>query len=406
MTPSIAFRAKWIFPVDRPPIANGAITLQGGKITQLGPVSDCDASNVVDLGDVAVIPGLVNAHTHLEFSDLEKPLGDPSLGFPKWIESVVAHRRSDSKPQNKPAAIQVGILESIQAGVVALGEIATTPWTQEVYDSSLQGVVFHEQLGNNPLEANSKTEEIEIRTNTMANPSWTPGISPHAPYSTSLSLFQSLIDLAAKNKTRVAMHLAETLEEVEFIETAKGPFAEMLESMGIPFNRSGPIKTEDYLQRLSSVDALIVHGNFLNVEELELIASFENQHIIFCPRTHKYFRHPEYPLRTMLDLGINVAVGTDSRASNPDLSLFAELQEISDSQPNVRPQEILEMGTLSGAKSLGLASQLGTLEVGKSSQLCVVKTGFTHDPFESLFGPESHCERLIVDNGNNPDQDS
>ncbi len=352
-----AYRAKWILPVDRPPIANGVVYCRAGKIEQIGEHIDVPNAQIHDLGDVAIIPGLVNAHTHLEFSDLDQPLGDPSLGFPKWIEAVISHRHAHSSPADKPAAIKKGISESLKSGVVAIGEIATTPWKQESYDERVHGVVFHEQLGNNPLESHSKTNEIESRIKHLASRTWQAGISPHAPYSTSLNLFQSLVKLASKNHSRVAMHLAETLEEVEFIETGKGPFAEMLDRLGVQFSRNGPIKIEDYLQQLATVNTLIVHGNFLDIDELEMIAGFDNQSIVFCPRTHKYFGHPEYPLRTMLDLGINVAVGTDSRASNPDLDLFAELKQIfatqNATQNEIRPEEILRMGTQGGAIALG-----------------------------------------------------
>ncbi|MDB4777978.1 amidohydrolase family protein [bacterium] len=392
-----AYRAKWILPVARPPIANGVVYCRSGKIEQIGEHIDLPNAQIHDLGDVAIIPGLVNAHTHLEFSDLDQPLGDPSLGFPKWIEAVISHRHTHSSPADKPTAIKKGISESLQSGVVAVGEIATTPWTHESYDERIHGIVFHEQLGNNPLETHSKTSEIETRVGDLANPNWQAGISPHAPYSTSLNLFQSLVSLAANNNTRVAMHLAETLEEVEFIETGKGPFAEMLEQLGVPFSRSGQIKTEDYLKQLAAVNALIIHGNFLNIDELEMIAGFDNQSIVFCPRTHKYFGHPEYPLRTMLDLGINVAVGTDSRASNPDLNLFAELKQIFATKNDIRPEEILRMGTQSGASALGCETLFGGLAPGQSGQFCVVSQLPNPDkPLESIFAPESRCQPVSV----------
>lgn len=387
----VAYRAKWILPVDGDLIENGTIVCRDGLIDQVTAASHTNVAETVDLGEVALIPGLVNAHTHLEFSELEEPLGDPSLGFPKWIEEVISHRRVRSETD----PIQQGINESIRYGVAAIGEIATTPWSHHAYDDRVHGIVFHEQLGNNPLEARAKTLEIENGIQRDFAEPWQAGISPHAPYSTSLNLFQSLVDLARGHDTRVAMHLAETLEEIEFIETAKGPFADLLDRLGIPFNRSGPLKTADYLQQLSTVKSLIIHGNFLNVEELEMIAGSEDQSIVFCPRTHKYFGHPEYPLRTMLDLGINVAVGTDSRASNPDLNLFAELQEIAVSQPDVRPEEILQMGTYSGAIGLGLGQHLGTLTKGKSDKFCVVsQLPGSRNPFESLFAADCQCTRI------------
>lgn len=361
---------------------------------EVGPFNG-EPTHVIDLGEVALIPGLVNAHTHLEFSDLERPLGDPSLGFTRWIESVVAHRKQSLDAQgqsNKSPAIAQGISESLDAGVVALGEISSNPWPTEAYGSEMTGVVFHEQLGNDPRQATELTAQIAERLRDFPNLNWRPGISPHAPYSNSLNLFQSLVNFAETSDVPVAMHLAETLEEVEFVETGKGAFAEMLDSMGIAFNRSGAMTTSDYLHFLSKTKSLIIHGNFLSSDELELISEYETMQVVFCPRTHAYFGHPEYPLRTMLDLGIQVAVGTDSRASNPDLNLFDDLKQIARSQPTVQCEEILRMGTEYGALALGLDSQFGTLQVGKSDQMCVVQNvSGQGDPWAWLLSDESTC---------------
>jgi cytosine/adenosine deaminase-related metal-dependent hydrolase len=391
---TVAYRAKWVFPVERSPIENGTVICDNGLIKQVGSGIETGSTPVIDLGEVAIIPGLINAHTHLEFSDLTQPLGDPQEGFTKWIGSVVSHRR------NNPAtsitdSIQQGIEESIAAGVVALGEISTTPWDHTEYSANICGVVFHEQLGNNPLDSIKKTAEIESKVRATSRENWQPGVSPHAPYSTSLNLFQSLVELAEKTRKPVAMHLAETLEEVEFVETGKGAFANLLESLGVPFNRSGPLNISDYLNRLSKVHSLIIHGNFLSSDELELIAGFKNQHVVFCPRTHKFFGHPEYPLRTMLDLGISVAVGTDSRASNPDLNLFEEFKTISATQPQVSPEEILKMGTLNGALALQLEHKLGSISPGKQSSLCAVENLDCNNPMDSLFADGSVCKPIL-----------
>ena len=395
---TIGYRAKWIFPVVAEPIENGIVVCRNQKIIACEKVGSVDCDQSVDLGDVAIIPGLVNAHTHLEFSDLEQPLGDPSLGFPAWIEAVIAHRRGQdpNQHQSKSAVIARGIQESKAAGVVAVGEIATLPTDAAHYDSELHGVVFHEQLGNDPLLAESKTTETISAAQQFENASWQAGVSPHAPYSTSLNLFRSLTLAASKSGLPITMHLAETLEEIEFIETGKGPFAEMLQRLGVEFNRpAGSINTSDYLTMLGDTNAIIAHGNYLNVDELELVAESKSN-IAFCPRTHSYFGHAEYPLRTMLDLKINVAVGTDSRASNPDLDLFSELVQIAGKQPSVSPAEILRMGTMAGALALRLEHTFGSIESGKSAKLCVVSGKAGIRSIDCLFDEDTKC-RPIAD---------
>ena len=394
-TDLLGYRAKWVFPVDRPPIENGIVICSGNSVHSVEPFNGQQCSgNVIDLGDVAIIPGMVNAHTHLEFSDLTQPLGDPKAGFTNWMRTLNSHQQSTTalSDSHKHASIQAGIAESLAAGVVAIGEIATDTWSDLAYASDLCGVVFHEQRGNNPLEAFSKTNEVSAAVNQFDVPGWTSAVSPHAPYSTALTLFQALVSRAAKSKTRVAIHLAETLEEVEFIETGAGPFANMLNEMGISFQRSaGAINVGDYLKTLAQTEALIIHGNYLNVEELEFIAQHENLHLVFCPRTHSYFGHKEYPLRTMLDLKINVAVGTESRASNPDLNLFAELQQIAATQPSVSPTEILRMGTESGAKVLNLQKRFGTIATGKYINLCKISNPQRINKEQDLFHSNSVC---------------
>ena len=403
----VGYLAKWIFPVGQAAIENGIVICEQGKIREVGSRGDHSCSTVFDFGEQAIVPGLVNANTHLEFSDLAQPLGNPTAGFTNWILDVIAYRKAnDTAPtaalsdSSKDLAIESGITESATAGVVAIGEIATNPWSFEAYQSAfesfaMRGVVFHEQLGNNPLEAFAKSNAISAAVNRFDVRNWTAAISPHAPYSTALTLFQTLVAAASQSKTRVAIHLAETIEEIEFIETGAGPFSEMLKQLDIPFKRpSGVINVGDYLKTLAQTEALIVHGNYLNVEELEFIAQHDNLNVVFCPRTHAYFGHDEYPLRTMLDLKINVAVGTDSRASNPDLDLFEELKQIASTQNAVSAREILRMGTQSGARALGLEKLLGTIEPEMSSQLCVVSHPDGIQSVQDLFEPDSVCQPI------------
>ena len=397
----VGYRAKWVCPVAQPIIENGIVICEDGKVRAVGDFNSHSCSTVFDLGEAGIVPGLVNAHTHLEFSNLSQPLGDPAAGFTNWILDVISHRKTSvGSAQEKASAIESGIAQSAAAGVLAIGEIASTPWNSEPYQSAydtfgMRGVVFHEQLGNNPLEAFAKKNEISAAVNKFDVRNCKSAISPHAPYSTAVTLFQTLVADATDSRTRVAMHLAETLEEIEFIETGTGPFAEMLNKLEIPFQRqAGAINVGDYLRTLAQTDALIIHGNYLNVEELEFVAQHENLSIVFCPRTHAYFGHDEYPLRTMLDLKIKVAVGTDSRASNPDLDLFAELKHIAATQKTVSANEILTMATQSAAIALGFKNLLGTIEPGKSSRLCVISNPQGIRGEQDFFQTDSVCQPI------------
>jgi cytosine/adenosine deaminase-related metal-dependent hydrolase len=196
----------------------------------------------------------------------------------------------------------------------------------------------------------------------------------------------------------MAMHLAESREELELLRDGTGPFQELLDERSmwdadaIP-RASRPL---DYLRMLAeSPRALIVHGNYLDAGELSyLAAQRERMSLVYCPRTHDYFFHSPYPLGQALALGVRVALGTDSRASNPDLCLFDEMRHVARTHPTVDPQQVLRMGTLDGAESLGYQGQMGSITPGKRNELIAIplSDASLDDPSEilaSIFAEES-----------------
>ncbi len=174
----------------------------------------------------------------------------------------------------------------------------------------------------------------------------------------------------------VAIHLAESREELELLATHAGPFRQLLDDLGV-WNPGGiprgsrPI---DYIKLLAVAPrALVIHGNYLDAAEIAYLAGrADRMSVVYCPRTHAYFQHELYPLAAMLAAGVNVALGTDSRASNPDLSLLAEMRHIARHHPQIPTETIIQMGTLNGARALGLADLIGSLNVGKLADLTVV----------------------------------
>ena len=388
-----AFLAPWILPVSQPPIANGAIAIDDQeKIVFVGPQSrlpKCDVTE--EMGNQAIIPGLVNAHTHLEFSDLKEPLGTPGMAFTRWISEVVALRSGQSQSENaKRSAIESGIRQCLDHATAAIGEIATAPISAGHYANAKDCLltVFQEALGANQDDYVRRFSEIVSTHDQLCEQGIFAAISPHAPYSVPPKLLAGLLELVEKTGTAVAMHLAETLEEREFIEHRSGPFLEMLKQFGVwqPEMYEAEDSILNILETLARAKrAIVVHGNYLNVEELDFIASVKDRmSVVFCPRTHRYFRHTEYPLNAILERGINLAIGTDSRASNPDLNLLSELKEIRQRYPDVLPEIILKMGTLNGAIALGMDDQLGTLEEGRAGRFCFAELIDVNDPYSWL----------------------
>jgi len=207
------------------------------------------------------------------------------------------------------------------------------------------------------------------------------------------------IDLAVRDHLPVAMHLAESPEEMQLLASGNGPMREFLESKGAWDAAAQPAgrRPLDYLQALACADrSLVIHGNYLDDEEIAFAAEHRDRMaVVYCPRTHAWFGHKRYPLEKLLSAGALVALGTDSRASNPDLSILAEMRYIFRSFPAVAPATILELGTLAGARSLGLAKECGSIEVGKLAHLCVAPLGdeSSNDPHELLLG---RCQRGVA----------
>ncbi len=372
-----SLRARIVYPVDQPPIEGGIVTIEGERIVAVGPHRA--EANAIDLGDVALLPGLINAHTHLEFSDLRQPLGHPGIGIVDWIRLIIAERARGDKWRAEP--IMLGQQESLAAGVTTLGDIVTNPGATCI--TGIDATFFHEVIGFSRARAesslNALIQRLEFATAAYAAADIEPpiqGISPHAPYTVSPLLLRPLVTLAHRLNMPVAMHLAESREELRFLQAGVGPFQELLEerSMWDPQAVPRGSTPHDYLRTLADAPrALVIHGNYLVDDELDFLGTHRDRmSLVYCPRTHAYFQHGPYPLATALKHGVRVALGTDSRASNPDLSLLDEMQQVSRVHPDLDPHEILRMGTLAGAEALGRESEIGSITAGKLANLVAI----------------------------------
>lgn len=369
-----AYRVRLLFPLDREPLENATFEIENGRIAAVHVLRDPKA---FDLGNVAVIPGLVNAHTHLEFSDLDAPFPTTDQ-FTNWIRAVVGHRRNSTFDPN--AAIVRGIEESRQQGIATLGEIATADadYTQLVTAQAPSTVIFRELIG---LTEEASSQQLDIARRFLdRSPQDSDHIrhalSPHAPYSVHPQLFRALAELATQHEVPIAMHLAETLGEIELLDHGTGEFVDLLTDFGLwrsdLFDRG--TRPLDYLRPLAEApSALIIHGNYLSDEELDFIARHPQLSVVYCPRTHAFFGHAPHPWQTLIERGANVALGTDSRASNPDLSLWNEMQFLRRRFPEIDPCVLLQMGTVNGAQALNYsASSPPPFDIETSADLTIV----------------------------------
>jgi cytosine/adenosine deaminase-related metal-dependent hydrolase len=213
-------------------------------------------------------------------------------------------------------------------------------------------------------------------------------------------LFRGLVDLAVATRAPLAMHLAETREELQLLADGTGDFVPFLEELGVWRPQAIPRGSRplDYLREMARVDsALAIHGNYLAADEIDFLAAHPNVSVVYCPRTHAFFGHAPHPWRLLLSRGVNVALGTDSSASNPDLSLWNELLFLRRLAPDNDPALLLKLGTWNGAIALGIGHETGTLDVGKSADLTFVDLaeGDPADPYDLLFRPGNCITRAM-----------
>jgi cytosine/adenosine deaminase-related metal-dependent hydrolase len=392
---AFSLRARAVFPVAGEPILDSVVNVYEGRISSVGHF-DSRAATAGDLGDVALLPGLVNAHTHLEFSELRAPLGKAGISLPEWINLLLAGRNRRGRSA-KPAII-AGLGESLRHGVTTVGEISRAPSSDYESESARPQVrQFIEVIGFSNVRAVSVADALvnqldEIkRTETLQ-----PGISPHAPYSVSPRLLERAIDIACTRQLPVAMHLAESTAELQLLSQGSGPFRELLEARSMWDAEAIPpgSRPMNYLQALAkSPRALVVHGNYLAADEFDFLAEHrERMTLIHCPRTHAYFGHPPLDIAKLLRQGVAIALGTDSRASNPDLCLLSEMRFLSAAHPDLSPRATLELGTLAGAKALGLADSMGALATGYLANMVAVPI-----PSDAGSSPDEILSAILAD---------
>ncbi|HEV3081299.1 MAG TPA: amidohydrolase family protein [Gemmataceae bacterium] len=375
--------ARWIFPVEGRPLEQGTITISGERIRRVDPHGQRRADQ--DLGNAAILPGLVNAHTHLDLTGLRGKT-PPGNDFTQWLRAVIAHRRSQS-PQQIEADIKAGLAESIRYGTTLLGDISAhgASW-QALSDSGYRGraVVFYELLGLPSIRAQRAWAQARrwLRERPF-KAHCSPGLSPHAPYSVHTWLFRMAAFRAAQSRLPIAIHVAETTAELELLEHRRGPFVDFLRDMDVWDSAGLATDIGEVLKLNKDVPrCLLVHGNYLKPSMVP-----GSQIVVYCPRTHAAFGHGRYPLRDYLDAWVGVALGTDSLASNPDLNMLAEACFVHEAFPELPGDTILRMATLWGAEGLGWQKKTGSLVRGKSADLVVVPLTDDQgtDPYELLW---------------------
>jgi cytosine/adenosine deaminase-related metal-dependent hydrolase len=374
---TLILSARWVLPVAGPPLERGTVTVRGGTILSVRPHGERTAD--LDLGNYAIIPGLVNAHTHLDLSGL-RGKAPPRPDLTGWLKDVIAHRRNRSPDQVREDA-KDGLAEALRYGTTLLGDIAADGVTYPlIADAPCDSVVFRELLGLQGDRAMTVWRDAArwLDDHPDTDRCWT-GLSPHAPY----SVHHALLRAAGHSGAVQTIHFLETAEERNLLDHHRGPLADFLRELGVWDADALAPSHEWILWRLEAAPSLLLaHGNFLTPDA----PLPRNTTVVYCPRTHAAFSHPPHPFRELLARGVRVALGTDSLASNPDLDLLAEARFIHERHSGFPGDQLLRMATLAGAEALGRGYQTGSLEPGKSADLVVVPLPDVDagDPFRLL----------------------
>ena len=372
--------ADLVCPVVGPPIRRGAILTSSGRVLAVGEEAFVRPAEPAalerDFGRAILIPGLVNAHTHLELSGLKRKPGP----MEEWIVSLVREMR-DWPAHLFLASAQIGVAASLAAGVTCAGDVSTSGESATAMaGAGMRGVVFHEVLGLDPARADEilaekmKACDLFPEYKGLIPNAVRHGLSPHAPYSASLALYRAAREEARARGWPVATHLGESAEEVEFLQDGGGALARVHRALNGAlegFKPSGlrPVAHLDLADALDGL-ALAVHANQTNAEDWVILRK-NGVRVCLCPRSAGFFDHPFADAARMREAGLDLCLGTDSLASSPSLSLLDEARALREHDAEITDAELLEMCTRSGAEALGFEN-LGVLKPGGAADFCVV----------------------------------
>jgi 5-methylthioadenosine/S-adenosylhomocysteine deaminase len=374
----IRYRARWVLPITSAPISNGIVGVDGSQITFVGGAGDAPPGDDVDLGDVILMPGLVNAHCHLELTAMRGFLED--LDFRRWILRLTNARRAIFDRDALLDSARYGVEEGLLAGVTTYADTGDSGVAmQAMRESGVRGINYQEVFGPDPAQcaesiAGLKEKVAGLRY--LETPLVKVGVSPHAPYTVSDDLFRATTDLAREWHLPMAIHIAESELEQQLVVDAEGSFADGLRRRGIGVERRGSTPIE-LLERLGvlGVKPLLIHCVRANGDDISRIAA-SGSAVAHCPASNAKLGHGIAPLDEMLAAGITVGLGSDSMASNNRMDLLEEARLAvlaqrarlgSHSAPTAA--DALELATIGGASALGLAGRIGSLDVGKQADL-------------------------------------
>ena len=392
------YHARWVLPITAPPIEHGTVAVHAGRIAWVGPRAAAPPGDDVDLGEALLLPGLVNAHTHLELTVLRGFLED--LSFDRWIIRLNGVKRAVLDRERMLDSARFGIAEGLRSGVTTYADTCDSGVAFDaMLEAGVRGVMYQEVFGPDPAECERSLAGLREKVAAL-RPRETAlvrvGISPHAPYTVSDALYAAAAGYARDESLPIAVHIAESEVEQALVERGEGIFADGQRKRGMDV-RPRARSSIELLDRngILAARALLIHCVRLDPRDLSLVAGHRCA-VAHCPVSNAKLGNGTAPVREMLDAGITVALGSDSVASNNRMDLLAEARAAVLAQrarlqthEALCARDVIALATIGGARALGLDAEIGSLEAGKSADLAAF-------PLESCAAPVHDPEAAAV----------
>ena len=394
-------RARIVVTMNGPPIENGAVRVIDGRIVDVGTFADVGSANdeIVDLGDYVLLPGLINAHSHLDYSCLRGKI-PRQKSFTNWVR-VINAEKGKLTAEDYVRSINAGFVQAQQFGTTTIANLTAFPELIAKIKPPIRTWWFAELI--DVREPDRAKEIVKSATDLLKGiENW--GLAPHAPFTASENLSRDCQEIALRESILLTTHLAESHEEMEMFRDASGPLYQFLKEIGREMTDCGydtPLQSFlrqlHFSQRDPSVRAgqagsfgmtakwIIAHLNELLESDFDLLREIRHEFsIAHCPRSHAYFGHAPFRFERLQKLGFNVCLGTDSLASNDDLSLFAEMRAFQKEFPKVPPERILEMATINPARALRRENELGKIERGFLADMIAVSFTKSDNVYQTI----------------------
>jgi aminodeoxyfutalosine deaminase len=392
--------------MDGPPIPNGAVFIAENKIVAVGTAEDLmrdSNEQVQDLGDVALMPGLINAHCHLDYTILRRAI-DPPKSFSAWVQRINAIKRSLG-PEDYLKSIARGFTECVKWGTTTVCTIESFPELMpHMPTPPIRTWWFYEMID---VRHRVTTDDVvagalgffQNRTGTLSN----FGLSPHAPFTASVDLYRLSNDCAQAFSMPLTTHVAESSEEMEMFREARGALYAFLAGIGRPMQDCGSTSPFSHLWQAGAINAqwILVHMNELTEEDfgvLESLPRTARPTIVHCPSSHRYFNHTRFAWDRLQQMGVNLCVGTDSLASCDSLSLLDEIRFLKRLEPQLSSEELLRTVTRAPARALRREGTLGVLKEGALADLIAVPvSGTVEDVHDQIVHHSRSVPWMMID---------